>query len=172
MNSGAMKGVSSLSGRYHTFNLKVNGYIKAEGVNAIILKRLGDTIADSNPIRSVIRGSATNSDGRTLVLPVQAPKLKQLLFVQFVPTPVFLIFVIQPSLNVTVLAPRWVILPSTRTSLKLLTTETIGRDPTEVAGVASVFANSRTYDDPLIIGSVTVFNVNPIDQFRSFIPEP
>ena len=60
-----MKGASSLSGRCHTFDLKADGYIKAEGVNAIILKRLSDAIRDGDPIRAVIRGSATNSDGRT-----------------------------------------------------------------------------------------------------------
>lgn len=62
---GAMKGASSLSGRCHTFDIKADGYIKAEGVNAVILKRLSDAIRDGDPIRAVIRGSATNSDGRT-----------------------------------------------------------------------------------------------------------
>ena len=62
---GAMKGASSLSGRCHTFDIKADGYIKAEGVNAVILKRLSDAVRDGDPIRAVIRGSATNSDGRT-----------------------------------------------------------------------------------------------------------
>lgn len=60
-----MKGASSVSGRCHTFDVKADGYIKAEGVNSIILKRLDDAIRDNDPIRAVIRGSATNSDGRT-----------------------------------------------------------------------------------------------------------
>lgn len=60
-----MKGASSLSGRCHTFDIKADGYIKAEGVNAVILKRLSDAIRDGDPIRAIIRGSATNSDGRT-----------------------------------------------------------------------------------------------------------
>lgn len=60
-----MKGASSLSGKCHTFDVKADGYIKAEGVNAIIIKRLDDAIRDGDPIRAVIRGSATNSDGRT-----------------------------------------------------------------------------------------------------------
>lgn len=60
-----MKGASSLSGRCHTFDVKADGYIKAEGVNAVILKRLSDAIRNGDPIRSIIRGSATNSDGRT-----------------------------------------------------------------------------------------------------------
>jgi acyl transferase domain-containing protein len=47
------------------FNIKANSYIKAEVVNAVILKRLEDAIQDSDPIRVVIQGSATNSDSRT-----------------------------------------------------------------------------------------------------------
>lgn len=62
---GAMKGASSLSGKCHTFDVKADGYIKAEGINAIIIKRLDDAIRDGDPIRAVIRGSATNSDGKT-----------------------------------------------------------------------------------------------------------
>ncbi len=62
---GAMKGASSLSGKCHTFDAKADGYIKAEGINAVMLKRLSDAIRDGDPIRAVIRGSATNSDGRT-----------------------------------------------------------------------------------------------------------
>jgi acyl transferase domain-containing protein len=60
-----MANTSSLSGKCHTFDIKADGYIKAEAVNAIFLKRLEDAIRDGDPIRAVIRGSATNSDGRT-----------------------------------------------------------------------------------------------------------
>lgn len=55
----------SPSGKCHTFDAKADGYIKAEGVNALFLKRLEDAIKDGDPIRAVIRGSATNSNGRT-----------------------------------------------------------------------------------------------------------
>lgn len=65
MLDGAMKGASSLSGRYHTFDVKVDGYIKAEGINAVILKRLGDAIRDKDPIRAIVSGSAINNDGKT-----------------------------------------------------------------------------------------------------------
>lgn len=60
-----MKGAASLSGKCHTFDEKADGYIKAEGVNAVFLKRLSDAIRDRDPIRAVIRGIATNSDGHT-----------------------------------------------------------------------------------------------------------
>lgn len=60
-----MKGASSLTGKCHTWDQKADGYIKAEGINAVMLKRLDDAIRDGDPVRAVIRGTATNSDGRT-----------------------------------------------------------------------------------------------------------
>ena len=60
-----MKGASSLTGKCHTFDVKADGYIKGEAVNAVLLKRLDDAIRDGDAIRAVIRGTATNSDGHT-----------------------------------------------------------------------------------------------------------
>ena len=65
MDGGAMKGAASLSGKCHTFDVKADGYIKAEAVNCVMLKRLDDAIRDGDAIRGIIRGTATNSDGRT-----------------------------------------------------------------------------------------------------------
>lgn len=65
MDSGPMKGAASLSGRCHTFDKKADGYIKAEAVNCVMLKRLADAERDGDPIRAIIRGTATNSDGKT-----------------------------------------------------------------------------------------------------------
>ena len=60
-----MREAFSPSGKCHTFDAKADGYIKAEGVNAVLLKRLENAIQDGDPIRAVIRGSATNSNGGT-----------------------------------------------------------------------------------------------------------
>lgn len=64
-DSGPMKGASSLTGRCHTFDRKADGYIKAEAINCVMLKRLSDAQRDGDPIRGIIRGTATNSDGKT-----------------------------------------------------------------------------------------------------------
>lgn len=45
--------------------MAADGYVKAEAVNAIIIKRLEDAIRDRNPIRGVVLGTATSSNGRT-----------------------------------------------------------------------------------------------------------
>ncbi|KAI9690135.1 MAG: Type I Iterative PKS [Bathelium mastoideum] len=58
-------GFTSPDGICHTFDEKASGYGRAEGVGALFLKRLDDAIKDGDPIRSVVRGTAVNSNGRT-----------------------------------------------------------------------------------------------------------
>ncbi|EDN99357.1 hypothetical protein SS1G_02211 [Sclerotinia sclerotiorum 1980 UF-70] len=65
MNLGEVSNAYSPTGLCHTFDLDADGYVKAEAVSSIIVKRLSDALRDSDPIRAVIRGSATNSSGRT-----------------------------------------------------------------------------------------------------------
>ncbi len=60
----------SLSGRCRTFDAGADGYVRAEGGAALILKRLGDAQADGDTILAVIRGSAVNHDGCTSGLTV------------------------------------------------------------------------------------------------------
>ena len=65
MDQSAIRASASPTGRCHTFDAKADGYIKAEAVNMLVLKRLDDAIRDENSIRAIIRGSSTNSDGWT-----------------------------------------------------------------------------------------------------------
>ncbi|KAF6793411.1 polyketide synthase [Colletotrichum sojae] len=51
-----------------TFDASANGYVRAEAVNCLFVKKLDRALADGNPIRAVIRGSSTNADGKTLGL--------------------------------------------------------------------------------------------------------
>ncbi|KAH7316499.1 hypothetical protein B0I35DRAFT_479336 [Stachybotrys elegans] len=55
----------SPDGKCFTFDERANGYGRGEGVGVVIMKRLRDAIRDGDPIRSVIRGSRVNQDGRT-----------------------------------------------------------------------------------------------------------
>ncbi|KAJ4293055.1 hypothetical protein N0V88_005719 [Collariella sp. IMI 366227] len=65
MDTGAVGNAHSPSGLCHTFDVSADGYVKAEAVSAVIVKRLADAIRDGDPIRAVVRGTSTNSDGRT-----------------------------------------------------------------------------------------------------------
>ncbi|HUE31833.1 MAG TPA: type I polyketide synthase, partial [Mycobacterium sp.] len=58
-------GVMASDGRCKTFDARADGYVRGEGAGIVVLKPLGQALADGDPIYAVIRGSATNQDGRT-----------------------------------------------------------------------------------------------------------
>jgi acyl transferase domain-containing protein/acyl carrier protein len=64
----------SPDGRCHFGDKRANGYVRSEGVGIIVLKPLAAALTDGDPIYAIIRGSATNNDGRSsnlLVAPGQ-----------------------------------------------------------------------------------------------------
>jgi acyl transferase domain-containing protein/acyl carrier protein len=61
-------GVLSGNGRCKTFDAAADGFGPAEGCAVVVLKRLSDALQDGDRIRTVIRGSAVNHDGRSTVL--------------------------------------------------------------------------------------------------------
>ncbi|KAI1073750.1 hypothetical protein F5B20DRAFT_586947 [Whalleya microplaca] len=134
-DKGPMKGAFSITGKCHTFDASADGYMRGEAINAVYLKRLDDAIRDGDPIRAVIRGSATNSDGRTSSLT-------------------------QPSSEAQAIAIRMAYQNAGITDfnetgyLECHGTGTPTGDPIEVAGLASVFAPTRAADKPLVIGSI------------------
>lgn len=50
----------SPEGSSKSFDASADGYARGEAVNAIYIKRLDEAIRDNNPIRAIIRGSASN----------------------------------------------------------------------------------------------------------------
>jgi acyl transferase domain-containing protein len=58
-------GAISPTASCRTFDASADGYARGEAVNMVYLKNLDDALRDGNPIHAVIRGSATNSDGKT-----------------------------------------------------------------------------------------------------------
>lgn len=132
----AMSGASSTTGKCHTFDAQAHGYIKSEAVNTVILKRLDDAIRDGDPIRAIIRGSATNSNGWTAGIASPSSEAQAAA-------------VRQAYLNANISDFN------TTGYLEFHGTGTNAGDPIEVNGVASVFSPSRDPDKPLIIGSVS-----------------
>ncbi|KAF3484394.1 Fum1p [Arthroderma uncinatum] len=57
--------VLSPSGACKTFDKDADGYGRGEGINALYIKTLADALRDNDPIRGVIRATATNFDGKT-----------------------------------------------------------------------------------------------------------
>ncbi|KAF2259662.1 putative polyketide synthase [Lojkania enalia] len=58
-------GSLSPEGSSKSFDASADGYARGEAVSAIYIKRLDEAIKDGNPIRAVIRASATNADGKS-----------------------------------------------------------------------------------------------------------
>lgn len=58
------QGVLSPDGSCNTFSANANGYARGEAISAVFIKPLAAAIQDGNPIRAVIRGTASNSDGK------------------------------------------------------------------------------------------------------------
>lgn len=52
-------------GRCKTFSAQADGFVRGEGCGVVVLKRLADAVRDRDPIIGVVRGSATNQDGRS-----------------------------------------------------------------------------------------------------------
>ena len=72
MNTAKL-GVLSPTSTCHTFDVSADGYGRAEGVGAVYLKRLSDAVRDGDPIRGLIRSSATNSNGKVPAVGITHP---------------------------------------------------------------------------------------------------
>ncbi|HKH48850.1 MAG TPA: amino acid adenylation domain-containing protein, partial [Thermoanaerobaculia bacterium] len=56
-------GILAPDGHCRAFDAEAAGAVPGNGVGVVVLKRLEDALADGDPIRAVIRGSAVNNDG-------------------------------------------------------------------------------------------------------------
>lgn len=63
----------SPEGRSFAFDSRGKGYGRGEGVACVVLKPLDAALADGNPIRAVIRATATNQNGRTQTITLPCP---------------------------------------------------------------------------------------------------
>lgn len=129
-------GTASLTGVCHTFDEATDGYMKSEAVNMVFVKRLRDALRDGDPIRAVIRGTATNSDGWTAGIgsPDSAAQSRA-------------IRAAYANAGITdVLATSYVECHGTGTRVG---------DVLEMNGLAAVFSEGRPIDKPLRVGSVS-----------------
>jgi phthiocerol/phenolphthiocerol synthesis type-I polyketide synthase C len=122
----------SRRGRCFAFDERADGYVRAEGGAAIILKPLADALAAGDPIRAVIHGTGINSDGRTIGLSLPSETA-------------------QAALLRAVYA-RAGLAPDDLAFFEMHGTGTPAGDPIEAAAVGHSLGQGRS--EPLPIGSV------------------
>lgn len=128
-------GAVSKTSMCHTFDAKADGYARADGIGALYIKSLAQAIADRDPIRAVIRGTAVNANGKTGGITHPDPDGQEAAISQAY--------------------ARAGLDPSETPYMELHGTGTPVGDPLEVEAVGRVFAPGRTEDTPpLLIGSV------------------
>ncbi len=121
-------------GRCKTFDAKADGYVRAEGCGAVILKRLSDALRDRDHILALVRGSAVNQDGRTAGIAAPNASAQQ--------------SVIREALAQAGVAPREL------TYIEAHGTGTSIGDPIEVEAVKGVLGKAAPGDPPCLMGSV------------------
>lgn len=123
----------SPNGRCSTFDASADGYVRGEGCAVVLVKRLSDAQADGDRILAIVRGTATNQDGRSSGLTA--------------PNGVAQEDVMRAALaasNLTAADVSYIEAHGTGTELG---------DPIEVHALAALHAR-RPADRPLLIGSV------------------
>lgn len=66
-------GMLSPDGRCKTFDKSANGYVRAEGAGAVLLKPLSKAVEDNDTIYAVIKGSSVNHGGKVNTLTTPNP---------------------------------------------------------------------------------------------------
>jgi acyl transferase domain-containing protein len=124
----------SPTGRVLTFDARADGFVRAEGAGAVILKRLDDAIAHGDRIYAVITATAVNQDGytSTLTLPSAEAQAKML----------------RQVCRDAGIAPEDV------GYVEAHGTGTPVGDPIEASAIGSVFALGRDRSNRLLVGSV------------------
>ena len=121
-------------GRCKTFDARADGFVRGEGCGVVVIKRLADAEADDDRVLAVIRGSATNQDGRSNGL--TAPNGPS-----------------QQAVIRAALADGGV-RPSEVSYVEAHGTGTPLGDPIEVQALATVLAEGRPESSPVMLGSV------------------
>lgn len=130
-NTSGLSEVGALSpdASCKSFDASADGYARAEGVAALYVKKLSQAIACKDPVRAVIRSTASNSDGRSASFSTPNPAAHEALM--------------RSAYRKAGLSPEHTAF------VELHGTGTAVGDPIEAAAVAKVFGNSGAY-----IGSI------------------
>ena len=121
-------------GRCFPFDGRGSGYGRGEGVATIILKRLDDALSSGDNIRTVIRHTGVNQDGKTagIALPNQQAQES-------------LVRGMYQELDIDPLDVQYI---------EAHGTGTVAGDATEMKSISRIFCNADRRQSPLYVGSV------------------
>ncbi|KAI0133897.1 putative polyketide synthase [Xylariales sp. AK1849] len=127
-------GTLSAEGKCFSYDVRASGFGRGEGAACIIIKLLSDALTSGDPVRSIIRNSASNHSGRTqgISMPGRASQEK-------------LLSRLHQEIGLD---------PNETTFVEGHGTGTQVGDPIEAGAISSVIASRRSPSDPLYIGSV------------------
>lgn len=120
--------------RCKSFDDAANGYIRSEGVCAMIIKRLSDAQKDGDNILAVIKGSAINQDGKSKRFTAPSTVAQGLLH--------------------TAALKNAQLQPTDIDYIEAHGTGTKVGDPAEVRGILFAYEKYRTKDKPLLLGAI------------------
>ena len=127
-------GMLSPTGSCNAFDAAADGAIRGEGCGMLVLKRLGEAVADGDRIWGVVRGTAVNQNGATAGLAVPNGPAQER--------------VIEEALSRAGVPPGEVDYLEAHGAASEL------GDPIEVRAAAAAYGKGRDADRPLLIGSV------------------
>ena len=80
-NTALLSNMSFLSpdSKCYTFDSRANGFARGEGIVALVVKPLSAALRDGDVVRAVVRGTATNQDGRTRGITQPDPEAQETL---------------------------------------------------------------------------------------------
>ena len=145
-------GIASPDGACRPFDAAANGSVLGNGVAVVVLKRVGDAIADGDRIYAVIRSVAVNNDGSTKTS-FAAPSVRA-------------------QAEVIASAVRYAgIAPSEIDYIEAHGTATALGDPIEIAALGRVLKEGQPRATPCGIGSVkgNVGHLDPVAGVASLI---
>ncbi|MCX2970489.1 MULTISPECIES: type I polyketide synthase [Streptomyces] len=129
-----LAGALSHDGRCKAFDAAADGIVRGEGCGVLVLKRLADARRDGSRVLAVLRGTATNSDGRSNGLMAPRPGAQRELLARAC-----------ARADVDATAVDYVEAHGTGTPLG---------DPIEAEALGAVLGRARESGRPLLLGSV------------------
>jgi acyl transferase domain-containing protein/aryl carrier-like protein len=127
-------GMLSPEGRCRAFDAGASGFVRSEGAGMVALKPLARALADGDRVYAVIRGTATNQDGRTPGMTVPSQDAQEAL--------------LREACRDADVMPAWI------QYVEAHGTGTLVGDPIEARALGRVLSDGRSGDDRCWIGSV------------------